>query len=332
MSTGVWPLEVAATIERSRSGRVDELQAVTATVTITTHTSALVLARRIAPVSPGDGPVWPRAAGCQQALAMTDTPGAYSSIPSRLNVSIVEVEPLVLRVHPVPTTCRLGSLRTSVLSFVVDAVAGIEIDTDRDAWQFTSDMAVRVRPLPAPAYIDARSTVLRAGRRSVTCEVQLVDDSGSPVGHGVLGFSRIERKPTDPPKPQVGAAEIAAHWSDVTPIETPLAEAAGIRVLDAEAGIVEVDADPMLNNMAGVMQGAMVALVAEVAAEEAASARLGAPAYVSELDIRYLQQVRGGPVRSSCEWLGDRPDSPIRVVLVDVGTGQLVTHVVARAG
>ena len=88
----------------------------------------------------------------------------------------------------------------------------------------------------------------------------------------------------------------------------------------------------MLNNTAGVMQGAMVALVAEVAAEEAASARLGAPAYVNELEIRYLQQVRSGPLRSSCEWLGDRPDSPIRIALIDVGTDRLVTHVVARAG
>jgi acyl-coenzyme A thioesterase PaaI-like protein len=263
---------------------------------------------------------------------MTDTPNAYSSIPSRLNVSIAEIDPLVLRVHPVPTTCRLGSIRTSVLSFVVDAVAGIGIDTEPDAWLFTSDMAVRVRPIPAPAHVDARATVLRAGRRSVTCEVRLVDDSGAPVGHGVLGFSRVERKATDPPKPQVGAAEIAEHWTTVTPIEEPLADAAGIRVLDAAAGVVEVDADPMLNNMAGVMQGAMVALVAEVAAEEAASDRLGAPAFITELDIRYLQQVRSGPVRSSCEWLGDRPDSPIRVTLVDTSTDRLVTHVVARAG
>jgi acyl-coenzyme A thioesterase PaaI-like protein len=263
---------------------------------------------------------------------MTDTPGAYSSIPSRLNVSIVEVEPLVLRVHPVPTTCRLGSIRTSVVSFVVDAVAGIGIDTDPAAWQFTSDMAVRVRPVPAPAWVDARATVLRAGRRSVTCEVWMTDAAGAPFGHGVLGFSRVERKPTDPPKVHVDAAQIAEHWDAVTPIDVPLAEAAGIRVVDATAGIVEVDADPMLNNMAGVMQGAMVALVAEVAAEEAASVRLGAPAFVTELDIRYLQQVRSGRVRTECEWLGERPDSPIRVALLDADTDRILTHVVCRAG
>src|SRR3954452_24575151 len=128
---------------------------------------------------------------------MTDIPGGYSSIPSRLNVSIAELEPLVLRVHPVPTTCRLGCIRTSVLSFVVDAVAGIGIDTDRDSWQFTSDMAVRVRAVPAPTLVDARAIVLRSGRRSVTCEVWMADDAGEPVGHGVLGFSRVERKPTD---------------------------------------------------------------------------------------------------------------------------------------
>ena len=37
-------------------------------------------------------------------------------------------------------------------------------------------------------------------------------------------------------------------------------------------------------------------------------------AYVTELDIRYLMQVRAGTVRTECEWLGDRADSPIRRV------------------
>ncbi len=92
---------------------------------------------------------------------MTDIPGADSAIPSRLNVSIPQVEPLVLRIHPIPETCRLGSIRTSVLSFVVDAAAGIGIDTDLDAWQFTSDMAVRVRRRPAPLHVDAMAVVLR---------------------------------------------------------------------------------------------------------------------------------------------------------------------------
>ena len=160
----------------------------------------------------------------------------------------------------------------------------------------------------------------------------MVDDAGATIGHGVLGFSRVERKPTDPPKVHVDAAQISEHWDAITPIDAPLAEAAGIRVVDAAAGTVEVDADPMLNNMAGVMQGAMVALVAEVAAEEAASVRLGAPALVTELDIRYLQQVRSGHVRTESEWLGDRPDSPIRVALLDADTEQILTHVVARAG
>jgi acyl-coenzyme A thioesterase PaaI-like protein len=268
----------------------------------------------------------------QQALTMTDTPGALSSIPSRLNVSITELDPLVLRIRPVPTTCRLGSIRTSVLSFVVDAVAGIGIDTDADAWQFTSDMAVRVRPMPAPTFIDARATVLRSGRRSVTCEVWMVDDAGAPVGHGVLGFAKIDRKPTDPPKDQLDVERMRAHWNAIEPIETDLAKAAGIRVVDADSGIVEVDSNPLLNNLAGVMQGAMVSLVAEVAAEEAASSRAGAPAYVSELDIRYLNQVRAGTVRTECTWLGDHADSPIRVALIDADTDRTLVHAVARAG
>ncbi len=166
----------------------------------------------------------------------------------------------------------------------------------------------------------------------MTCEVWLTDEVGDPIGHGVLGFSRVERKVDDPPKVVADPDLMATYWHTVPPVDAPLREAAGIRVLDGPAGIVEVESGPMLNNPAGVMQGAMVALVAETAAEEAASARRGEPAYVTELDVRYLQQVRPGMVRTECHWLGDRPDSPIRVALVDVATDRLLTHVVARAG
>jgi acyl-coenzyme A thioesterase PaaI-like protein len=83
--------------------------------------------------------------------------------------------------------------------------------------------------------------------------------------------------------------------------------------------------------MNGTMQGAMVALVAEAAAEDLVQARFGVRATVSDLDIRYLNRVEGGRVRASCRLLGDTATSPIEVMLHDVERERMTTFVYARA-
>jgi acyl-coenzyme A thioesterase PaaI-like protein len=262
---------------------------------------------------------------------MTDVPRLATSIPSRLNVTVPQVDPLVLRLVPLAETCRLGSVRASALSFVIDAVAGVTVDSDPDHWTFTSDMSVRMNPVPAPDLVDGTAAVLRRGKRSATTEARLVDAHGSLVAFGSLGFAHVPRRPTDPEKITFDALGAAEAWGRIAPIDTPLPEAAGIEVIDGASGIVQVEITEDLRNPAGAMQGAMVALVAEVAAEEMISARWGRPALVCDLDIRYLTQSRIGPVRTRSEWLGDGDDAWVRVELVDESNGQLLTHVLARA-
>ena len=113
-------------------------------------------------------------------------------------------------------------------------------------------------------------------------------------------------------------------------LSRPLRDEAGIAVLDPTSGVVEVDVTPGLRNPAGTLQGAMVALVAEVAAEELASARFDLPAVVIDLDLRYLAQTGAGPVRSRCCLLGNGPDAPIQVELFDRSSDRLTTLVYAR--
>ena len=81
-------------------------------------------------------------------------------------------------------------------------------------------------------------------------------------------------------------------------------------MVDAATGVVEVDVAPHVRNPAGTLQGAMVALVAESAAEELVGHRNG-PAVVTEIDVRYLAQAPVGPVRTSCRVLGDAADAPV---------------------
>ena len=110
----------------------------------------------------------------------------------------------------------------------------------------------------------------------------------------------------------------------------PLREEAGIVVLDPTAGALEMQVTPELRNPAGTLQGAMVALLAEAAAEEMASSRFDIPAVVTELDLRYLAQTGAGPVQSRCRLLGEGPDAPIEVELFDISSDRLTTLVYAR--
>jgi acyl-coenzyme A thioesterase PaaI-like protein len=236
-----------------------------------------------------------------------------------------------LQLQPGAELLHNGALRASVVAFMIDVVAGIVLDDDPEAWTLTSDMSVRMRPRRAPDFLSTRSTILRRGRRSAVAMVDLVSEEDDPVATGAIGFARVERRPTDPPKPPSSPQRISAMFDGSRTLDRPLRDEAGIVVLDPGRGVLEMPVTPGLRNPAGTLQGAMVALFAEAAAEELASACFDMAAVVTELDLRYLAQTGEGPVRSTCALLGDGPDASIRVELSDQSTGRLTTLVYARA-
>ena len=263
---------------------------------------------------------------------MTDLSSTGSPLPSRLGVAARFGESgLVLELTPREETQHHGIVRASVLSFVIDVVAGVPLDQDADVWTLTSDMSVRMRPMAAPDRIDATSTVLRQGRRSATCLVELRTDQGTPIATGAIGFVKIRRKTTDPPKPNVPLGQIPLIFRDPTTLARPLREEAGILVIDAAEGIVQVEVTPDLRNPAGTLQGAMVALLAESAAEDLMAARFESPFVVTELDLRYLRKAQTGPVRTRSRLLGTGPDAPVQVELIDTSTDEITTLVYASA-
>jgi acyl-coenzyme A thioesterase PaaI-like protein len=261
---------------------------------------------------------------------LTDIPNPAAAVPTRLGVGArVDDGELVLELRPQGEVLHHGIVRASVLSFVVDAAAGISVDDDPDVWMLTTDMSVRMRPIVAAERIDSRNTIVRRGGRSVTCTVELTDDCGRPVASGAAGFAKVRRREDDPPKPMLTADDAARLFSKTGSLSMPLREEAGIEVV--EPGIVEVAVTPDLRNPAGTMQGAMVALVAEAAAEDLAADAFGQPAVVSDLDLRYLARVETGPVRATARLLGDLPGSAMEVQLVDTSADRLTTLVYARA-
>jgi acyl-coenzyme A thioesterase PaaI-like protein len=263
---------------------------------------------------------------------MTDISGQGTSVPGRLGVTArYEYGELILELTPQPETLHHGVVRASVLSFVIDAVAGIPVDQDTAIWTLTSDMSVRMLPVPAPGRIDATATILRQSRRTATCLVELTTVHGALVATGAIGFSKIPRQATDPPKPVVPPGEAPLVFRNPAPLARPLREEAGIEVLDAAEGVVQVDVTPDLRNPAGTLQGAMMALLAEAAAEDLLASRFQGPVVVTDLDLRYLRKAPMGPVRTRTRLLGTGPHASVQVELIDTSTDQITTLVYARA-
>jgi acyl-coenzyme A thioesterase PaaI-like protein len=263
---------------------------------------------------------------------MTDIGGPPLSVPYRLGANAqFEDGQLTLGLVPSPEMMHHGLLRASVLSYMIDVVAGITVDDDSDLWTLTTDMTVRMRPQPPPARVLATNRVLRRGHRSSTCLVDVTGESGSPLGAGAIGFANIPRKSSDPVKPTFSPEVAAEIMSGTASLSQPLRDEAGIKVVDPGEGVVEVAITPELLNPAGTLQGAMVALVAEAAAEDFLEHRFGTAVVVTDLDLRYLARTHEGPVRSRCRILGTDSGSPVQVELTDTSTDQLTTLVYARA-
>ena len=238
---------------------------------------------------------------------------------------------LILELEPRPEVVHHGMVRISVLSFLVDAAAGIVVDDVMDEWALTSDMSVRMRPRPAPTRVDASATIVRRGRRSTTSTVELTTDEGEPVAVGAVGFVKIARRQSDPPKPNMSPEAAASIFTSAGTLARPLREEAGIQVVDGSIGEVLMEVTPVLRNPAGTLQGAMVALLAEAATEDFVSTRFDAPAVVTDLDLRYLAQAQVGPLRTRCRALGTGPDAPVQVELFDTSADRITTLVYARA-
>ena len=265
---------------------------------------------------------------------MTDLPLERTSIPTRLGVSLAYDAQGRLSGHmePALAVCDRGVVPAYAIVFLVDAAAGVSIDLDPDSWSFTSDLSVRVPLAPVPAAIDCTPVEIRGGRRSSTCEAPLVVD-GESWGHCFIGFSRVPRREGDPPKVpfSAGTAERMKHGR---PLEEPLRVAGGFRSIDPSHGVVAADLRPDLLNPAGAMQGAMVAGLAETAAQDLADhlRLLGTDVHVvTEIEVRYLAQNRVSPIVAQAWVVGTPERGLVRVDLVDDGgQGRLTTSVLIR--
>ena len=271
-------------------------------------------------------------AGPLGSPAVTDLPVDPQSIYAGLGVTLrVGADGrLTGRLAPSTGLCDRGVVPAYALVFLADVTAGVSIDTDPEAWAFTTEVSVRAPLTPGPVEVVCEPRTLRDGRRSSACDAPFsVDDR--PWGHCFIGFSRVPRRPDDPVKREF---DPATRTMDGPLLEEPLRTAAGFRSVDRAAGVVVADLRPALLNPAGAMQGAMVAGLAETAGEDFADHHhlVGAGRHVvTDIEVRYLAQNRVSPIATRAWSVGPPAEGLVRVDLVDDdGRGRLTTSALLK--
>lgn len=223
-----------------------------------------------------------------------------------------------------------GSMRTSAIAMMVDvAAAAVAIVAADPGWSATADLSYwTAAPITVgPAVCDAR--LVRAGSKSITVEADVFDGRGTDeptgplAGRARLTFARIP-----------GSASVAAGRVDRSDSPQPrrsmhhpgsafaesLHRKCGLRVVDAAAGIVECDKTDYVRNSFGTINGGVVGVILEAAAERLAGHAAGRTLVARDLQVHYLAQTEVGPARTSARVVRTSPDhTVVEARLVDAG-------------
>lgn len=248
---------------------------------------------------------------------MTDLPRAGRSLPSQMGSHLRVVDGigecwLVVS----PEICSHGVARGAALVMLVDVGAGWAAEkASDDDWSFTVDIGIRRTPTVTDR-IDGTPVVQRAGR-TVSIDFPMRDGAGHTTAAGVSTFIRLPRRPQDPPRPDFPENSMAV-WQ---PPDAPLED-----LLDARsvADGLRVDHRPDLLNPAGILQGGVAALLAELAAQRALEGLAGRDLVVSSFDVRYVTMGRVGPFDAVVEPIGT--DTAVVRILDRGADDAVVTH------
>lgn len=178
-----------------------------------------------------------------------------------------------------------GAVRLSVLATLADVVAGLPAcRATAPRLALTLDIAVHSVGQPTGDRVRLAARLLKAGRNTIAAAVDVVDaSSGMPVAVCHLTF-------VPSPRPQDTAPVLRGGMRMRGTLDAPLPEQVGARV--SAPGVAEIDHRPYVTQNSGTLQGGIVALLAELAAESLAGGAL------ADLDTRYLSAVRTGPGRA----------------------------------
>jgi acyl-coenzyme A thioesterase PaaI-like protein len=191
----------------------------------------------------------------------------------------------------------------------------------------TSSLSVHLpRPAPAGTELDLVGRLTKLGRTVTVGETTVrAVATGEVIGFAVGTFQASPRPQDVTP----GSFDRFRRPEKVTSSARSLSDHVGLAVV--QPGMAEISLRSDLTNSTESLQGGLVALLGEVAAQTAATTELGAPAVVDSLEVHYVAAARVGPFRAEANPLSSGPRNLYRVEIRDPGRDdRIVAEVVAR--
>ena len=225
-----------------------------------------------------------------------------------------------------------GRLRAGSAAMIVDIIAGeYAIREVLPNWVATSNMSLQLGLLPSEGTLRARPRLLRRGKTTAVLEVSLDHlESGKSNGLSTVAFSIL---------PGRSEFQTRAHWVEEPEPRTtfalsgsgfrkPLLEMLDVRFDPADTSVLRIEMSPYVVNTLGAIQGGVVAMAIDAAADHYATSVLGAAPYVRSLEIHYLKLAKIGPVRAQVRTISELQNGlALRVELRDEGQSDVLLTV-----
>jgi acyl-coenzyme A thioesterase PaaI-like protein len=191
----------------------------------------------------------------------------------------------------------------------------------------TSDLSVRVfAPFPADGRVEMVGRLVKTGRSVSVGETECRSAVGGELLARALGTFTASPRPVDEAPDGVPALP-ERFQTEPEPLSEPFPDRVGLQVLTP--GVAELALRLDLMNATESLQGGLVALLGEVAAQTGATDAAGRLHVVDHLDVRYLAAARVGPFRAVAEVeAGDGRRSDVRVEVRDPGRDDRLAAVV----
>ena len=222
-----------------------------------------------------------------------------------------------------------GAVCAGALATLVDVYCGgLALDVAQPNWLATLDLSLHLlRPLVRGSVV-ARGSVLRAGRQTVVLEVALEDDAGVEAGLATMTFAILERRADTP----VYARDFGAPRTEFalpdSGLSAPFAERLGIRVIDAAAGVAELEMSDYVVNSLSALQGGAAATLIDVASVALGGELLGAKVTTTDLEVHYLALGKLAPIRAQARVLRrDSHSAALRVLVRESGPDARLCYV-----
>ncbi len=211
--------------------------------------------------------------------------------------------------------CHHGMPLGSCIVMLVDVGGGYAAEVaSGDDWSFTVDIGVRRTPTEV-GELRGTPVVQRAGR-TISIDLPLLDDASKPAATAVSTFIRLPRRDQDPARPDFPIYSMS--WA-MQP-DGPLRELLDARPTERGLG---VDHRPELLNPAGILQGGVSALLAELAALDELE-QDGRRLVATSFDVRYVTMGRVGPFEAVVDPIG--PNAAAVRILDRGADDAVVTH------